>query len=99
MPTHAPLFPYTTLFRSFQPKGHIEVKPLGDFASARLVASSQDLLVSKTGKVPVALEGGDFEFVTKVEIEKVNDKFATPSDRKSTRLNSSHRCISYAVFC
>src|SRR5437879_6522319 len=22
-----------------------------------------------------------------------------PSDRKSTRLNSSHRCISYAVFC
>src|SRR5437763_2668305 len=23
----------------------------------------------------------------------------TPIDRKSTRLNSSHRCISYAVFC
>src|SRR5437762_5831752 len=23
----------------------------------------------------------------------------TESDRKSTRLNSSHRCISYAVFC
>src|ERR1017187_10236444 len=23
----------------------------------------------------------------------------TSSDRKSTRLNSSHRCISYAVFC
>src|SRR5437879_9917060 len=22
-----------------------------------------------------------------------------PADRKSTRLNSSHRCISYAVFC
>src|SRR5437879_9732024 len=22
-----------------------------------------------------------------------------PEDRKSTRLNSSHRCISYAVFC
>src|SRR5437762_8042837 len=25
--------------------------------------------------------------------------FAAISDRKSTRLNSSHRCISYAVFC
>src|SRR5437762_6144481 len=25
--------------------------------------------------------------------------FALPADRKSTRLNSSHRCISYAVFC
>src|SRR5437879_8801236 len=24
---------------------------------------------------------------------------ATCTDRKSTRLNSSHRCISYAVFC
>src|SRR5437879_8376053 len=24
---------------------------------------------------------------------------ATTTDRKSTRLNSSHRCISYAVFC
>src|SRR5437763_5274989 len=26
-------------------------------------------------------------------------RFAYPRDRKSTRLNSSHRCISYAVFC
>src|SRR5437764_8920914 len=25
--------------------------------------------------------------------------FAFRTDRKSTRLNSSHRCISYAVFC
>src|SRR5437764_14669997 len=25
--------------------------------------------------------------------------FITAQDRKSTRLNSSHRCISYAVFC
>src|ERR1017187_2628145 len=29
-----------------------------------------------------------------------NKLFAVPwRDRKSTRLNSSHRCISYAVFC
>src|SRR5437879_10649030 len=26
-------------------------------------------------------------------------KVASSLDRKSTRLNSSHRCISYAVFC
>src|ERR1017187_1793276 len=25
--------------------------------------------------------------------------YARTTDRKSTRLNSSHRCISYAVFC
>src|SRR5208337_4995291 len=27
------------------------------------------------------------------------DLSLSPEDRKSTRLNSSHRCISYAVFC
>src|ERR1017187_1791166 len=27
------------------------------------------------------------------------DAFPYHADRKSTRLNSSHRCISYAVFC
>src|SRR5436189_1033549 len=27
------------------------------------------------------------------------DVWFRPVDRKSTRLNSSHRCISYAVFC
>src|SRR5437762_1907555 len=35
-----------------------------------------------------------------VPIERLAPKFAAGStDRKSTRLNSSHRCISYAVFC
>jgi len=62
----------------FPVAGHIEVKPLSDFASAKLMAASQDLLVAKTGKVPLILEGSDFEFVTKVEIEKVNDKFSAP---------------------
>src|SRR5437763_16827613 len=28
-----------------------------------------------------------------------DQRFAERRDRKSTRLNSSHRCISYAVFC
>ncbi len=63
----------------FQVKGRIELRPTSDFASARLTAASQDLLVSKTGKVPVTIEGADFEFVTKVEIEKLDDKFATPA--------------------
>src|SRR5437764_3909615 len=29
----------------------------------------------------------------------LDSAMARNSDRKSTRLNSSHRCISYAVFC
>jgi hypothetical protein len=59
--------------------GKIDVRALSDFSNARPVASSQDLLVAKTGKVSVTLDGSDFEFVTKVEIESVNDKFASPS--------------------
>lgn len=64
---------------SFPVKGYLEVRPLADFARARVVPSSQDLLMAKTGKVPVTLEGGDFEFVNKVEIEKLNDEFASPA--------------------
>jgi hypothetical protein len=58
--------------------GHIDVRSLSDFKAARLVAESQDLLVARTGKVPVTLQDSDFEFVTKVSIEKAGDKFATP---------------------
>src|SRR5437763_3598370 len=32
-------------------------------------------------------------------ILKTFASFVSDGDRKSTRLNSSHRCISYAVFC
>src|SRR5437879_11602988 len=32
-------------------------------------------------------------------IKKRDDHLRSAEDRKSTRLNSSHRCISYAVFC
>jgi hypothetical protein len=63
----------------FQVKGRIEVSLLSDFSHARLLSASQDMLVSRTGKVPVTLEGADFEFVTKVEIERVGDKFASPA--------------------
>src|SRR5437764_11826194 len=31
--------------------------------------------------------------------KQIDDQKALLADRKSTRLNSSHRCISYAVFC
>lgn len=63
----------------FEIAGSIFVRPLSDFASTKLVPSSQDRLVAKTGKVPLTLEGSDFEFVSKVEIEKLHDEFATPS--------------------
>src|SRR5687768_17701556 len=84
-PPRSTLFPYTTLFRSA-----FEVQ----FRSGELVgggAVGLDLLHLGQREVEDALEvarraGGVDGFVAAV-------------DRKSTRLNSSHGYISYAVFC
>src|SRR5437879_9534268 len=44
---------------------------------------------------PTTSPGGALED----ERSRVSLRFRRLTDRKSTRLNSSHRCISYAVFC
>src|SRR5437762_9690651 len=41
----------------------------------------------------------DDEHRTQEPHERRQDRVELTLDRKSTRLNSSHRCISYAVFC
>ena len=60
----------------FQIGGQFDVRPLSDFASAKLTPSAQDSFVTNTGKLTLTLQGADFEFVTKVEIKKLNDEFA-----------------------
>lgn len=60
----------------FQASGEIHVQPLSDFRAAKLEPDSQDKLVARSGKLPVTLAGDDFEFVTKVELKKMNDEFA-----------------------
>src|SRR5690606_40979203 len=42
---------------------------------------------------------GDLNPVVHISMENVNVRTTYPTDRKSTRLNSSHVKISYAVFC
>src|SRR5437762_2819878 len=49
-------------------------------------------------------EGGTVRYITtQPSLTKTSTysraEFSSTQDRKSTRLNSSHRCISYAVFC
>jgi hypothetical protein len=63
----------------FDVSGHFEVRPLADFASVKPTPATQDRLVANNGKVALTLNDGDFEFVTKVEIKKVNDEFASAS--------------------
>src|SRR5437762_4744275 len=65
--------------------------PHGVGKTKRVVCFCPDHLV-EIAKQAGAIKAGGQALVQ--EIEK--DNF---TDRKSTRLNSSHRCISYAVFC
>ncbi len=62
----------------FHADGEIHIKPLSDFKQAQLKPASQDQLLAKAGKIPVTVQGADFEFTTKVEIKKIGDEFATP---------------------
>src|SRR3712207_7266667 len=85
-PPRSTLFPYTTLFRS-------EVLPerLREAGAEVVVPPAYETVPSAEGKEALAkeLEAGEVDCVT----------FTASSDRKSTRLNSSHANISYAVFC
>src|SRR5207248_10556183 len=84
-PPSSTLFPYTTLFRSQ------DDRPTSSFREA---AAAYQRAAESYGRTGTAY--GDVKAVT------AGDRgFAgTPlEDRKSTRLNSSHRTISYAVFC
>src|SRR3712207_7743244 len=84
-PPRSTLFPYTTLFRS-------------DIAFA--AARSRDRLRAARERVGVvAISGavGTYSLIDpSVEVVVAG---ALGLDRKSTRLNSSHANISYAVFC
>src|SRR2546430_10463759 len=92
-PPRSTLFPYTTLFRSLR-------KP-ADGGSERglffVTARGWDPLTKKPIK---AAKDSRFILVTDIGIlTKKNADGTHDVDRKSTRLNSSHSQISYAVFC
>src|SRR2546427_9604881 len=86
-PPRSTLFPYTTLFRSGLLGG------LGDDAVAGGECSGHLAQEDRQREVPRA--DAD-EHAAAVQLQLVG---FTGRDRKSTRLNSSHSQISYAVFC
>ena len=63
-------------WEAFEVNGFFDVRPLADFAAAKPTAATHDLLVAGTGKALLTLQNSDFEFVTKVEIKKLNNEFA-----------------------
>src|SRR3712207_6869047 len=82
-PPRSTLFPYTTLFRSAALLGFGGVLHL--LAESDLEAGADQLGQIGLGRVGRHAAHGD--------------RLARMLDRKSTRLNSSHANISYAVFC
>src|SRR3712207_8884154 len=83
-PPRSTLFPYTTLFRS-------QLEPL----------PSQPAGIDSLHPVAAADDQDAEGTVPSVEMPVTAPAYTAfpPPDRKSTRLNSSHANISYAVFC
>src|SRR3712207_8240114 len=95
-PPRSTLFPYTTLFRSRQ------VLEQGA-ADAPSLAAGHDVGVADQGDVAHRLDPHDADEravrLVAPELDARGDLGVELADRKSTRLNSSHANISYAVFC
>src|SRR5258708_11160683 len=96
-PPRSTLFPYTTLFRS-----HLNAHQVSSFMhGTRLPDRGQLSTLIRLLRRRAMDVGTDLDINTLVAT--VNDawrKAKRPEgDRKSTRLNSSHQIISYAVFC
>src|SRR3712207_9004955 len=83
-PPRSTLFPYTTLFRS---EKFVEIRPMGDPEKGPFLRDGS--VIERTGEAP------EQEFVASELVQGLG----AVQDRKSTRLNSSHANISYAVFC
>src|SRR5256886_13679063 len=95
-PPRSTLFPYTTLFRSLSDRLAIEIERLAlDVARGMRGAESAELAVGNRlhPEVERSLQRDAAQALVRPPAR------LAPLDRKSTRLNSSHSQISYAVFC
>src|SRR5947208_13474531 len=90
-PPGSTLFPYTTLFRSVVERGHRVLMRL------RMPRRRIDHRLSSPAERSECR--GSTVLQNSSSCELMGGFPALARDRKSTRLNSSHQIISYAVFC
>src|SRR3712207_7819936 len=93
-PPKSTLFPYTTLFRSDPPlEPDLPQRVLGELVG----------LEGEARKIELPQVAGHLLVGERLALGGLRDRAGAgehrPLDRKSTRLNSSHANISYAVFC
>src|SRR2546429_7350800 len=90
-PPRSTLFPYTTLFRS--------VERANEFLRGK---NLNDEVIEEAGKLVASrakpMDNADLDLYWRKDVTAAFVGYAL-RDRKSTRLNSSHGYISYAVFC
>src|SRR3712207_7409809 len=89
-PPRSTLFPYTTLFRSRPCLPGSSIRP----PILPLLPSPQRLAPCERKDPPAASP-----VLARVRQDEDERDYHPARDRKSTRLNSSHANISYAVFC
>src|SRR2546421_5842276 len=95
-PPRSTLFPYTTLFRS--PALHAEPM-MAALERGWHVVCEKPFLLDRAVLERVRARARQRRVANPLEHRSVKQRRHTRSDRKSTRLNSSHDQISYAVFC
>src|SRR3712207_7574753 len=94
-PPRSTLFPYTTLFRSYLAKTGCQWRMLPhDLPAWELV-----YYYFRTWSDDGTLAALNTALREEIRVEMGRDPEPSAADRKSTRLNSSHANISYAVFC
>src|SRR5687768_17871530 len=91
-PPSSPLFPYTTLFRSDEP-----CEPSPYAPASRMFWNELYLDLTRAPGLELAPELA--MRLASPELAAERARLLAEPDRKSTRLNSSHGYISYAVFC
>src|SRR5699024_12831150 len=96
-PLSPTLFPYTTLFRPRRRTPQEYAEGVVVRSRGRGYAEGADQALGRTGRAlslpfPASGRGSPGDVLTSLG-------HAIHRDRKSTRLNSSHVSISYAVFC
>src|SRR2546426_8046063 len=91
-PPRSTLFPYTTLFRSVNVVPPIEIPPLRQAPRGGSGERGRQVQRGNARAAELLLDPAG------VVVHRFGPRLRL-EDRKSTRLNSSHLVISYAVFC
>src|SRR5258708_26687685 len=98
-PPRSTLFPYTTLFRSARQGNAAAAKDTDETRRIMNSVPTDQVISDLDATVAFAKASGSADTSKLAVTGFCWGGFATWIDRKSTRLNSSHQIISYAVFC